>query len=120
MPAHIIYINGWPGVGKLTVARHLQTLIPDSRVLHNHELIDPVEKRYSRTHPAYYAKRGEYRSQRLKPVAKDPALRDTVFIFTDSQAEHTECVGDYTDLALGESGWRLVSLSTIQTRRGTC
>ncbi|KAK3702436.1 hypothetical protein LTR37_014902 [Vermiconidia calcicola] len=110
MPAYVIYINGWPGVGKLTVARHLQKLIPGSQVLHNHELIDPVEKRYPRGSAKYQIKRAEYRQMRLRPIMEDAKLKDTVFIFTDSQTEHNECVGDYTDLGLGERGRRFYSV----------
>ena len=110
MPAYVIYINGWPGVGKLTVARALQLLIPDSQILHNHELIDPVEKRYPRGHGLYQQKRSAYRQERLKPIMTDPALKNTVFIFTDSQTEHNDCMGDYTDLALGEEGRRFYSV----------
>ena len=110
MPAYLIYINAHPGVGKLTVAHHLQPLIPNSRILHNHELIDPVEKRYPRGSAWYQIKRAEYRQRRLKPIAEDPKLRDTVFIFTDSQTEHNDCVSDYTDLGLGEYGRRLYSV----------
>ncbi|KAK4552212.1 hypothetical protein LTR86_010566 [Recurvomyces mirabilis] len=110
MPAYVIYINGWPGVGKLAVARALQPLIPSSQILHNHDLIDPVEKRYPRGHGLYQKKRSEYRQQRLRPMMKDPELKDTVFIFTDSQTEHNDCMGDYTDLALGEDGRRFYSV----------
>ncbi|KAK3645617.1 hypothetical protein LTR56_009057 [Elasticomyces elasticus] len=97
MPALVIYINGWPGVGKLTVARALQPRLPGSKILHNHELIDPVERQYGRKHPLYQQKRGEYRRERLETVMTDT---ETVYIFTDSQTEHNECMGDYTDLAL--------------------
>ena len=110
MPAYVIYINGHPGVGKLTVARELQKLIPGSQVLHNHELIDPVEKRYSRGSAWYQMKRAEYRQERLRPIMEDSKLEDTKFIFTDSQMEYNECVGGYTDLALGEHGRRFYSV----------
>ena len=110
MPAYVIYINGWHGVGKLTVARHLQKLISGSQVLHNHELIDPVEKRCLRGSASYRDKRAKYRQERLKPIMEEPKLRYTVFIFTDSQSDYNECVGDYTDLALGEHGGRFYSV----------
>ncbi|KAK4952632.1 hypothetical protein LTR10_009438 [Elasticomyces elasticus] len=97
MPALVVYINGWPGVGKLTVARALQPHLSGSKILHNHELIDPVERQYGRKHPLYQQKRGEYRRERLETVTTD---METVYIFTDSQTEHNECMGDYTNLAL--------------------
>ena len=101
MPAFFIYINGMPGVGKLTIARALQPLLSGSRVLHNHELIDPVEIHTSRKSPVYQIERAKYRQKRLKPISEDPELKDTIFIFTDCQSEHNECVSDYTDLCLG-------------------
>ncbi|KAK5126757.1 hypothetical protein LTR85_009691 [Meristemomyces frigidus] len=108
MAAPVIYINGFPGVGKLTTARALHSLLPGSQILHNHELIDPVEKHCSRGNPHYQAKRTEYRQARLKPISHDPGFHDTLFIFTDSQSKNNECVSDYTDLALpfGENGGR--------------
>jgi broad-specificity NMP kinase len=100
MPAPIIYINAMPGVGKLTIAKYLQPLLPGSHILHNHELIDPVEKHTPRSSARYQAMRAEYRQQRLKPIKEDPTLKDTIFIFTDSQTENNECVSDYTDLCV--------------------
>ncbi|KAK1766698.1 hypothetical protein QBC33DRAFT_83827 [Phialemonium atrogriseum] len=46
-----IYINGYPGVGKLTVAKELEKLIPGSKIYHNHLLIDPVAPLVERTSP---------------------------------------------------------------------
>ncbi|KAK4547157.1 hypothetical protein LTR36_001378 [Oleoguttula mirabilis] len=108
LPAPVVYINGFPGVGKLTVARALQPMLPNSRILHNHELIDPVERKYARGSAYYQTMRAEYRQARLKPIIHGPELRDTIFIFTDSQSDYNECMSDYTDLALpfGENGGR--------------
>lgn len=110
MPAFVIYINGYPGVGKLTIARALQNLIPNSKILHNHELIDPVEKQCPRGSMLYQTHRAEYRQSRLQPIASDPSLRETTFIFTDSQTEHNECMSDYTDLAGGQWGRRFYTV----------
>ena len=73
-----VYINGYPGVGKLTVAKELmhvrpsplaaifvrlrgffRKLIPSSRLIDNHSLIDPVARRYERWMPEYYPRRKE-------------------------------------------------------------
>lgn len=110
MPAYIIYINGFPGVGKLTVARALQPLIPGYEIIHNHELIDPVEARYPRGSPYYQEKRSEYRRKRLEPIKNDASFSETVFIFTDSQTEQNDCVSDYLELAEGEDGRRFYSV----------
>lgn len=70
----------------------MQALIPGSKVLDNDSLIDPVEKIYRRGTMYYASKRGEYRREMLKPIAEDPPLQGVVYIFTDSQTEHTECM----------------------------
>lgn len=61
-----IYINGFPGVGKLTVAKELQTLLPNAEVVDNHRLIDPVAAIYERSHPRYQALRKQVAS--LSPL----------------------------------------------------
>ncbi|OAQ97402.1 hypothetical protein LLEC1_02672 [Akanthomyces lecanii] len=42
MPGQFVWINGMPGVGKLTVARALHALLPGSHLVDNHSLIDQV------------------------------------------------------------------------------
>jgi len=58
-----IYINGYPGVGKLTVAhalaRALESRSRSARVYHNHLLIDPVGAIVERDAPEYRALRSE-------------------------------------------------------------
>ncbi|KAK4508413.1 hypothetical protein PRZ48_002151 [Zasmidium cellare] len=103
-PAPVVYINGYPGVGKFTTAKALQRLIPDSVLIDNHQLIDPVEKIYSRGSPLYLEKRAEERRKVLSPIAHDSKTKDTVYIFTDSQIEYNDCVRDYSGLALPSNG----------------
>lgn len=103
-PAPVIWINGYPGVGKFTIAKALQHLIRDSILIDNHQLIDPVEKTHPRGSRLYNEKRAEYRRKALSPIAHDPSTKDTTYIFTDCQIEYNECVGDYTDLALSCNG----------------
>lgn len=102
--APVIYINGFPGVGKFTIAKALQCIIPNSVLIHNHQLIDPVEKKYPRGSRFYAEKRSAYRQKFLHPIAHDPQTKDTIYIFTDCQVDHNECVGDYSDLALSCNG----------------
>jgi hypothetical protein len=104
MLASVIHINAFPGVGKLTIASALQLLLPSLRILHNQEIIDPVEENVLRTSPCYAAALAEDRRARLKPIHQDQKLRDTIFVFTDSQMGYNECVSDYTDLCLSFSG----------------
>lgn len=60
-PAPLVWINGFPGTGKLTIARELINIIsgmddgpdhvqPQPLLLDNHQLIDPVEKRLVARH----------------------------------------------------------------------
>lgn len=108
MPAPLIYINAFPGVGKLTISRCLQTLITwPSRILDNHTLIDPVEAHTPRTSPAYQSQRQHYRRRRLREVATDPS---TLYIFTDAQTAYTDCMADYFALALPPRGRRIYTV----------
>jgi hypothetical protein len=68
MPAPLIYINAFPGTGKLTIARalvyHISSTNTSSQLtsvpilLGNHALIDPVAARYPRDHPTTRRKSG--------------------------------------------------------------
>ncbi|OHE94567.1 hypothetical protein CORC01_10095 [Colletotrichum orchidophilum] len=85
-----IYINGYPGVGKLTVANALSNLIPRSRVFHNHLVIDPVAAMLDRDDAdadagAYNDLRTSFRKHALDAIATHPALADKTFIFTDAR-----------------------------------
>ncbi|KAJ3486928.1 hypothetical protein NLG97_g6517 [Lecanicillium saksenae] len=61
MTGQFVWINGLPGVGKLTVARALHALLtPDkSTLVDNHSLIDQVT--LARDHPDYNAERARVR-----------------------------------------------------------
>ncbi|KAG7051901.1 Ribose 5-phosphate isomerase A [Colletotrichum scovillei] len=84
--ACFIYINGYPGVGKLTVASALSKLIPRSRVFHNHLVIDPVAAMLDRDDAeAYNDLRTTFRRHALDTIATHPALADKTFIFTDAR-----------------------------------
>ncbi|KAJ6440047.1 AAA domain-containing protein [Purpureocillium lavendulum] len=56
-----IWINGFPGVGKLTVAMELHRLLPNSVLIDNHQLIDVVQ--LPRDHPDYNAQRERVRRE---------------------------------------------------------
>jgi adenylate kinase len=85
MPPPCIYINGFPGVGKLTVAKELQRLLPHSKIFHNHLTIDPVAAILDRTSPEYDTMRTELRQYLLDKIATSESNRDTTWIFTDSR-----------------------------------
>ncbi|KAK1535276.1 hypothetical protein CPAR01_08818 [Colletotrichum paranaense] len=84
--ACFIYINGYPGVGKFTIASALSKLIPRSRVFHNHLVIDPVAAMLDRDDAeAYNDLRTTFRRHALDTIATHPALADKTFIFTDAR-----------------------------------
>lgn len=86
-PAPFIYINGYPGVGKLTIAQHLVPHLPHpARLLGNHLLIDPVGALLDRTSPEYQSFRKAVRSSVLSAIACSQDLANTIIVFTDQQS----------------------------------
>lgn len=100
-PQPLIWINGFPGTGKLTVATILlQKLLllshstsrkaadddDDAILLHNHLLIDPVEAIIPRDHPDYQKERKRYRQRIFEQFVHDKTRlgrgRGRVVIFT--------------------------------------
>ncbi|KAM3436336.1 hypothetical protein NHJ13734_005106 [Beauveria thailandica] len=85
MAAQFVWINGLPGVGKLTVARALCALLPSAQLNDNHSLLDQVS--LPRTHASYNAERARVRdaaySSALYPRDDDDdAQLARVVIFT--------------------------------------
>ncbi|CAG9987710.1 unnamed protein product [Clonostachys byssicola] len=81
--APIIWINAFPGTGKLTVAEALATLIPKSVVIDNHQLIDLVK--LSRDHPCYQIERKKEREKAFNKYLSSPGWAEHTIIFTDFQ-----------------------------------
>lgn len=79
MNGQFVWINGMPGVGKLTVARALQSLLSSSSagvtLIDNHALIDQVT--VPRSHPDYNAERARIR---------DAAYTSVVHPATDAES----------------------------------
>ncbi|RYP85168.1 hypothetical protein DL770_005082 [Monosporascus sp. CRB-9-2] len=69
--APVLWINGFPGSGKLTVAKILVRKHHSAVALDNHKLIDPVEARFSRNHLDYQKHRRRYRQTVLDHYARD-------------------------------------------------
>jgi hypothetical protein len=87
LPPVFIYINGYPGVGKLTIARELLTLLPQpARLVDNHLLIDPVAALLERGSDEYQALRKAVRLTILLAIARSSELKSTNIVFTDSQS----------------------------------
>ncbi|KAM3469757.1 hypothetical protein MY5147_006843 [Beauveria neobassiana] len=88
MAAQFVWINGFPGVGKLTVARALCALLPSAQLIDNHSLIDQVS--LPRTHASYNAERARIRDAAYSSAVyprddddDDDAQLARVVIFTD-------------------------------------
>ncbi|KAJ5600344.1 hypothetical protein N7450_001411 [Penicillium hetheringtonii] len=90
MPAApLIWINGFPGSGKLTVAKVFKQLTSDDTIiLDNHQLIDPVEARFPRSHPEYQKERHLYRQAVFKEHVYNKANLSKIVVFTDFQSNN--------------------------------
>jgi hypothetical protein len=88
-PLPIIHINGFPGTGKLSVARRLIEQLPlhniPAKLVHNHLLIDPADAVLNRTQPGYQNIRKAIRAALFSALEKESATNGTVYIFTDFQ-----------------------------------
>jgi hypothetical protein len=95
----IIHINGWPGTGKLSIARLLGAQL-SGRVIDNHSLLNPADCLYFRTDPNHSQTRKIIRSLVIDLAARLPAQIPIVFTdaFSDSGYEH-ELFEDYRGLA---------------------
>ncbi|KAL8905051.1 MAG: hypothetical protein Q9207_002866 [Kuettlingeria erythrocarpa] len=102
MAPPFISINGYPGVGKYTIAQELLRLLPNVKLLDNHQLIDPVAAVYERDMPEYQGLRKSVRKGILDSIAASDSLRDVTWIFTDSQSSDevgSAAVADYIHAA---------------------
>lgn len=80
----IVHINGWPGSGKLTIAKMLAPKL-GARLVDNHTLINPAEMLFSRRDPLYPSLRAAVRETVFDHIARaDPAAS---FIFTDALSD---------------------------------
>ncbi|KAF6823854.1 hypothetical protein CPLU01_11163 [Colletotrichum plurivorum] len=84
--SYYIYINGYPGIGKLTIAKELQSRLQHSKIYHNHLMIDPIAPIVDRTSPDYHAIRTGLRRHLLDIIATVEEARPTSWIFTDSRS----------------------------------
>lgn len=81
-PGPVIWINGFPGTGKLTIARELARIYMLSILIDNHKLIDPVAARFSRDHPQYQIERKRRREWAFENFVFEPARLSEAVIFT--------------------------------------
>lgn len=86
-PLPLIHLNGFPGTGKLTIARALVELLnPCGRLVHNHLLINPADAVLHRTEPGYQDLRRALRAAVFTALAQNAAAHKTAYIFTDFQS----------------------------------
>ncbi|EHK45326.1 uncharacterized protein TrAtP1_003604 [Trichoderma atroviride] len=100
-PSPVLWINGFPGTGKLTIARELARIYIPSILIDNHQLIDPVAARYSRDHPQYQIERKRRREWAFENFVWEPTRLSAV-IFTDFQSDNelgTDTAQEYRDAA---------------------
>ncbi|KAI4615905.1 hypothetical protein J4E83_006573 [Alternaria metachromatica] len=86
--APVVWINSFPGCGKLTIASVMKTLHTDMILLDNHKLIDPVEAKFPRSHPDYQKERHRYRQHIFREHVSNPAMLSQVVVFTDYQSHN--------------------------------
>ena len=87
MPQYI-HINGYSGVGKLTIAKKIEKLIPNSKIYHNQLFIDTLASLVDRHSPHYHDIRSSFRrhilniSYHLKQYIES-VLKSNKFTFLD-------------------------------------
>ncbi|KAF4417169.1 hypothetical protein FACUT_12427 [Fusarium acutatum] len=86
--APVVWINGFPGTGKKTIADAMKQLDPNIMVLDNHKLIDPVEAVLSRDHTDYNIRRKQYRQYTLQRIVLHSSSHDHLVVFTDFQSDN--------------------------------
>jgi hypothetical protein len=89
MPSYpIIHINGFPGMGKLTIARKLVDLLSryDAKLVHNHLLIDPVGAILPRSSTDYQPVRRALQSVIFNALATSKDTAKSIYVFTDFQS----------------------------------
>ncbi|KAF5128682.1 hypothetical protein E5D57_009626 [Metarhizium anisopliae] len=112
-PLPIIHLNGFPGTGKLTVAKCLQKMLgPHGRLVHNHLLINPADAVLHRTEPGYQDLRRAIRSAVFSSLAQSAATHAFAYLFTDFQSSDpvgSATCAEYLDAARAR-GCSLVSV----------
>ena len=92
----LVWINGYPGTGKLTIAREIMAILGENQALlvDNHQLIDPVEIELAqsdpemqdiRSHPQYQTKRKSKREAAFQECISDVRQFHKTVFFTGIQ-----------------------------------
>jgi len=80
----IVHINGWPGCGKLTIARQLAKHL-GARLIDNHTLINPAECLFARNDANYWPLRKAVRALAFEYAAR--LAPGTHLVLTDALAD---------------------------------
>jgi broad-specificity NMP kinase len=85
----VILINGFPGVGKFTIAKELQNSLPQSSsiLIDNHQLIDPVMEKHPQRDAAHYEARKALRRKVFGDLSRTKGENEIV-IMTGCWAKH--------------------------------
>ncbi|KAI8680735.1 hypothetical protein NCS56_00479400 [Fusarium sp. Ph1] len=81
----IIYLNGYPGVRKRTIANELCQLLPNTKVVSNHLLIDTVVAVFEKSTREHQLLCQAWRRALLSRIDSSTSTQDTIWIFTDYQ-----------------------------------
>ncbi|WDZ77395.1 AAA family ATPase [Ensifer adhaerens] len=95
-PSLVVHINGWPGSGKLTIARHLAERL-GARLADNHTLINPAEALFERGNPLYRSLRAAIRESVFEHLVK--ASAEQSFVFTDALSDDAADARAFQDCA---------------------
>jgi len=83
MAPPLVWINGFPGSDKLTIAKALLECVGRDRVvIDNHQLVNRVGAIVSRSNPDYQRYCKAYRQKALDRTAAEPGLRRKAVVFT--------------------------------------
>ncbi len=93
----IIHINGWPGVGKLTVAKIIAERL-DARLIDNHLIVNPSAAIHEHGSPDYIRTNRRIREVLFDELAKAP--REEVHVLTDALEDGSDiCAEIFESLA---------------------
>lgn len=97
----IVHLNGFPGTGKLTIARKLVEKLnreyeqqnpsqsakhTRAKLVHNHLLIDPAGAVLERSQPGYNELRTAIRQAVFTTLINESSTYETIYVFTDWQS----------------------------------
>lgn len=94
----LVLLNGFPGTGKLSIARELQSRLPDveTRLIDNHLIIDAAEAIHPGRGPEHKALRSRLRRTILDELKALPDP-NTIIIMTLCLGAHEEDAGVYAE-----------------------